>query len=141
MPDGFVAVIGTAVPAALARFEGFAVSVVRLGSEVAGLLVSDCDDLRVCFRLAETLVAGERAAVVVMCYPKEPYQASWVLRAQRPVHAFLPLDKGQTTAQHYDGAEQSHVEAPLAEGLALAGFEEHVGAAAVCERLGGHAHR
>jgi hypothetical protein len=56
------------------------------------------------------------------------------------VHAFLPLDKGQATAQHYPGAEQSHVEAPLSEGLVLAGFDRGVSAAAICERLGGHSH-
>jgi hypothetical protein len=116
------------------------VTVAALGSQVSGLLLSNCDDMRVYFRLAETLVRLDDPAVVVMCYPQEPYEASWVFRFGKAVHAFLPLDQGQATAQHYVGAAESHVDAPLSEGLALAGFDRSVNASRVCEILGGHKH-
>ena len=140
MPTGFVAVIGTVERPGLGEFEGHVVTLAALGSQVSGLLLSSCEDMRVYFRLAETLVRGDHPAVVVMCHPEEPYEASWVLRSGRAVQAFLPADQGLATAKHYAGAAQSRVDAPLAQGLALAGFDHSVSAPRVCEILGGHKH-
>lgn len=141
MATGFVAVIGTVESPVMGEFEGHVVTLAALGSNVSGLLLSHCEDMRVYFRLAETLVHLDHPAVVVMCYPEEPYEASWVLRSGKAVHAFLPLDQSQATAEHYAGAEQSRVESPVSEGLALAGFDRSVNAARVCEIVGGHKHR
>ena len=114
-------------------------TVAGLDSRISGVLLSDCTDMQVYFRLAEEMARSGSAAVVVMCLPEEPYQASWVLRSGRATHAFLPRDHGRATAPHYAGEGQSHVHAPITEGLVLAGFDGSI-AARMCESLGGHTH-
>ena len=140
MAIGFIAVIGTADAVARAEFEGHGMTVKRLASQVWGLVLSDCDDMRVYFRLAEALVRPDRPAVVAMCLPEEPYQASWVLRYDEIAHAFLPLDRGKATGEFFEGAAESHVGAPLSEALALAGLDEEIDADRVCECFGEHTH-
>jgi hypothetical protein len=141
--DGFVAVLGR-LDRGPERFEGHTLQNVPFGMEVCALTLLGCDDMQVYFRLAESLVTPSRPMLIVTCLPEHQHQASWVLRAGRKPHAFLasqPDANHTQTPEHFAGIGESWVDAPLLDGLAMAGLSDQVTAAALCGTLGHHAHR
>jgi hypothetical protein len=139
---GFVAVLGRFARSP-ERFESHTLQSVPLGLEVSALTLPGCDDMQVYFRLAESLVTPSDPTPVALCLPEHQHQASWAFRAGRKPFAFLlpRADENATQRpQYFAGIGEGWVDAPLQEGLAMAGLSDHVTAVVLCGTLGHHAH-
>jgi hypothetical protein len=139
---GFVAVLGRFAHSP-GRFESHTLQSVPLGMGVSALTLPGCDDMQVYFRLAGSLVTPSGPILVALCLPEYQHQASWAFRAGRKPFAFLLSRADENpaqTPQYFAGIGESWVDAPLQEGLAMAGLSDHVTAVALCGTLGQHAH-
>ena len=76
-------------------------------------------------------------AVLVACMPADEYRMCLVFRRGRSPHSFGDARSGPD--QHFAGVHHSCVADPLADGLALAGFDSSV-AVELCWQLGKHSH-
>ena len=142
----FTAVLATAEggPAEITGFEAFRVAITDLEQGMVALTLLGCDDMLTHVRLAEHLAVSGHPALLVTCSPEEQHQACWVVRHGLRTHAFLRPPEGtdrHTGPQHFAGAGESWVEAPIAEGVALAGFASRLTGERVCHLLGHHSHR
>ena len=118
---------------------------VPLGPDVTALVLSGSEDMLAYGMLASKCAEELGAAVMMLCMPDHSHQVSQVFRKGARGHAFRQRPESEAGSsrdpmpQHFAGAGESWVEAPLVEGLALAGINTEA-ASVFCRLVGGHEH-